>query len=326
MLPLKAYAPLPHPTFDDATMKALAERGYAWADGEVEGVAFRWLSPRRWTLVGRLPPASDDGFVPAMGFVNEKLGARAGLRYAGPSWEFDPGDFLDVADARPFREANAYVLGETVVAERAGKNDDTIMMAAAYRLGRHFFMITSEAPAQHAPELLEPLSVLNSGLRIRASGTPIGPENAHDLKGLSLRVRCSDGTEVTGEPGGATLNTAYREHRSEVRLRIERSPFKSAEALAREEKAVAEAPCPLRHESIRYASLKGIAVSSGEVLVENIDTEDGRELALVAAPLAGDRGLVIRALYPGPTISKTGWLAARYALARLLKSAELLEA
>ena len=101
MLPLRSYQALPSPSFDDATMKGLSDKGYAWAAGEVEGVAFRWLSPRKWTLVGRLPQTSQGGFVPAMAFVDKATGAMATLRYAHVSWEFDPGDLLDVADPRP---------------------------------------------------------------------------------------------------------------------------------------------------------------------------------------------------------------------------------
>lgn len=326
MLPLRPLQPLPYPSFDDPTLIGLAKKGFAWAEGSVEGAQFRWLSPPDWAEVGKLPEQKG-GFAPAMGFVHKPTGAVAGLRYGRAAWAFDPGDFLDVADPRPFDRANAYVLDGTLVAERVGRNGPSLIAAAAHRLGHHVFLIGSEAPVAGGEKLMEALSVLNSGLRIKAEPLQTATEVVHRLRGLALRFSGPARSEVVETAGTAVVTTPYGSHRSEVILRVEKAERTLAEALAQEEKAVAAGGCPLRAESLRFATLERVTDAlAGPVLVENLDSEDGRELALVAAVISSGGLLVVRGLYPGPGLSKEAWLAARYALARLLRTLEPLEA
>jgi hypothetical protein len=323
MLPLRAYQPLPLPSFDDSTLKGLSDKGYAWAEGEVKGVRFRWLSPRSWSLVGRLPEAGGGhGFVPAMAFVDKGSGATAALRYSPAAWELDPGDLLDVADPRPFERANAYTLGETLVAERAGHHDSLLVSAAAYRRGTHVFLVTSEGPLDRGPELMEALGVLNSGLRIDAVSSSIEADEPHALKGLGLGLRLPARSVAMEDGETAVVTTTYGQQRATVLLRRDRSGRKAAEVLALEEKAVGG----VRPDSLRFATAPPLSPAfAAPVLIENLDTADGRELALVAGPLARDGMLVARALYPAAATDKAVWLAARHALGKLMRSVTLAE-
>jgi hypothetical protein len=141
---------------------------------------------------------------------------------------------------------------------------------------------------------------------------------------VGVRTLARSAVEERGE--ATMVATPFGRLRSEVLLRVDRSGVKVAEILAREEKAVDDSLCRVLAESLRFATTPPLSPAfAGPVLVENLDTEDGRELSLVAGPLAHGGTLVVRALYPAPDPYKPAWLAARYALAKLLRSTKLVE-
>ncbi|MFC1705881.1 hypothetical protein ACFL59_03550 [Planctomycetota bacterium] len=320
MLLSETQRPLPHPRLDDEAFEEYVRRGFKWSDGEVSGVRFRWLTPPDWILAADLPAKGADGFTPVMGLAHSQIQAAIGLRYSRASFDFDPGDFLDAADPRPFDQATSYTLNQSVVAERVGTCEGKTIATAAHRRGPHLFMIAAELPEWAADWVRTGATAMTAGLLIK--GEHPGLVERYQTT-TSRTVSCSFerlARSTFSEGGGrATVQLPFPKARSEITLHVVSGADDPEASVAAELAALATSVAPPKPESVREGKLAAASPAYETPFhVRELELEGDREATVAAVGTGEGRVLVIRGLFPARRTSLNAWLSGRFSLARLI--------
>jgi hypothetical protein len=243
-----------------------------------------------------------------------------GLRYSQVAFDFDPSDFLDVADSRPFSSANSGIRDGWIVAERIGVMGDQVVVAAAHRRGPHLFVVSGQCPKEHKKPLMTHLTTLSAGLVVEAEVAPFaGTYQTANLQAPALSFVCPKNAHIDLQQDAVSLRIPFGEHHAE--LLISQAPMEAPEkALNGASVMLSKRYGQPQRGSIRNAQIEEGALESNNFgVVRSMTLRNGQELCLVVLrSQKTSRTLAVQGLYPGSTQSSRAWMAARFAMSRLV--------